>query len=490
MKKNYNLTLIVFIIISFFLPLGLVPLFNLDEGAFSEATREMLVNHDFITTYLNGNLRFDKPILIYWLQAFSVSIFGLNEFALRLPSAVAGSLWVFGVFWFTKKYFDEKIAFLSAFFMISALQIEIITKAAIADSLLNMAIAFSMFFVWLYIDKKEKKYLYLTFAFIGIGTLTKGPVAIMIPLVVTFLYFLIKKDLKSFFKMVFDIKGIFIFLIIAMPWYILEYQAQGMKFIDGFILKHNLQRFDTSLEHHKGSIFYFIPVIILGLLPFTTLFFKLFTKIKDILKNDMFLFFAIWFGFVFIFFSFSGTKLPHYVIYGYTPLFILMAYYFEKIDFYVILPPLILLIILFFFPEIASNINSKKEFIQALLKEVPYYFNTYYKIEIGMAIVIFILLIFIKNNIFKIVTMGFVFSLVINFVVMPTYALIAKQNHYKVIMYGINTPSFSVYSESITPKAKPKKGDIVLTKINKLKKIKAYKILYSKNGIYLIKVEK
>jgi len=312
MKLDYKITLFVVVLISFFMPLGLVPLFNLDEGAFSEATREMLVNHDFITTYLNGALRFDKPILIYWFQALSVSVFGLNEFALRLPSAIAGALWVYSIWWFSRKYFDEKTSFLASIFMVTALQIGIIAKAAIADSLLNMTIAFAMFNIWLYLDKKDKKYLYLTFAFIGIGTLTKGPVAIMIPLVVTFIYLAIKRDLKLFFKMIFDIKGIAIFLIIAMPWYILEYQAQGMKFIDGFLLKHNIQRFDSSLEHHKGSMFYYIPVLILGFLPFTLFLGNVFKNIKEIFKNDMFLFLFIWFAFVFLFFSLSGIYTTFY----------------------------------------------------------------------------------------------------------------------------------------------------------------------------------
>src|SRR4051812_4569086 len=69
--------------------LGGTPLFDVDEGAFSEATREMLASGDWLHTTLNGAPRFDKPIGVYWLQALSVSLFGLGEFALRLPSVLA-----------------------------------------------------------------------------------------------------------------------------------------------------------------------------------------------------------------------------------------------------------------------------------------------------------------------------------------------------------------------------------------------------------------
>jgi len=73
--------LVAAIFFGFWFNLGGVPLFDLDEGAFSEATREMLASGNYLTTYLNGALRFDKPILIYWLQALSVGSFGLDEFA-------------------------------------------------------------------------------------------------------------------------------------------------------------------------------------------------------------------------------------------------------------------------------------------------------------------------------------------------------------------------------------------------------------------------
>lgn len=248
----------------------------------------MLYNHNYITTFLNGEYRFDKPILIYWLQLISVKIFGINEFAFRLPSALAATLWALGIYYFAKRLYNEKLGLIASFLMVTTLQIGLIAKAAIADSLLNMFIAFSMFSVYLYLKEKKEKYLLLAFAFIGFGTLTKGPVAIMIPLVVTFIYMLIKKEIKEFFKMVFNIKGIVIFLIIALPWYIAEYIQTGDKFIKGFILKNNLHRFSSAMEHHKGNYFYYIPVVLIGLLPWSSLFVKYLIKLKNLIKDEFF----------------------------------------------------------------------------------------------------------------------------------------------------------------------------------------------------------
>ncbi|SNR69836.1 ArnT family glycosyltransferase [Desulfurobacterium atlanticum] len=504
---KYEFLLMVLVVFAFFLPLGLYPLFDLDEGAFSEATREMLISGNYITTYLNGVPRFDKPILIYWLQALSVKIFGLNEFAFRFPSALAAAFWAAGIYFFTKKYFGRRSAIFATLFMVSSLQINMIAKAAIADALLNMFIAFSMFSLWIFIEKKENKYIYLSFLFIGFGTLTKGPVAILIPLATFFFYSLFTRNLGKFFKAFFNLKGIAIFSAVALPWYILEYLDQGMNFVRGFFLKHNLERFKKPLEKHSGSFLYYVPVILTGLLPFTTLFLSFLKRMKEFLYKDIGLFLSIWFFFVFLFFSFSGTKLPHYVIYGYTPVFIFMGAVFDKfykgVDLKLVVPPLILLIFLFFFPDIAvfSKRFIKDMYIKALLDGVPEYFNFTYRVLIAVCGGVILAIPFIKlDRVVKLFIVSFSFLFVVNYVVAPSYAnvvqlpikeagLIAKDKGYKVVMYGLNVPSFIVYSERLVEKRKPKKGDVVLTKISKLKNIKSYEIIYHKNGIYLIKVK-
>ena len=474
---------------SFFYNIGSIPLFNLDEGAFSEATRQMIENGNFLTTYLNEHLRFDKPILIYWLQAYSIHFFGLNEFALRLPSALSATFWAGGIYLFVRKYYDYKKAFFSSFLMITSLQISIIADAAIADALLNLFIALSMFFIYLYWDKRKNKYIYLTFLAIGFGTLTKGPVAIMIPFVVSFIFFTINKEFKLWLKTILNIKGILIFLAVTLPWYGLEYLEQGQKFIDGFFLKHNIQRFDSSLEHHKGSIFYFIPVIIIGLMPWTLQLFKSF-KVKTNLEKYL----LIWFGFVFLFFSLSGTKLPHYVIYGYTGIIILMATrnFFEYK--YMVIFPLILLSLLFIFPIVIHYIHIKDHFFNYMMQTSSHFFDIGYRGGLVVSIIILFSLIFINiSNNKKLVIMGFVFIFTINSIVLPTIAnikeqpiknlaLFAKKNYpnTQICMKGINVPTFSVYLQRITPH---KDCEIILTKA--YNKYENY-IPIKKDGAYML----
>ena len=503
---NLKLLLITIALLNFFLPLGFVPLFDLDEGAFSEATREMLESGNYITTYLNGDLRFDKPILIYWLQAFSIKLFGLNEFALRLPSAIAASLWVFTIWHFARRYFNEKVAFYATLSMLGALQINIIAKAAIADALLNLFIALSLFSVWLYLESKRLRYLYFAFATIAIGFLTKGPVAILIPLATTFFYLLLKRDLKQFLSILFNPIGIAIFLLIAMPWYILEYIDQGEKFINGFFLKHNLERFNSSFESHSGSLFYYIPVLLIGFLPFTTPLLKSFYRVMSSLGTPVMKYLFIWFLFVFLFFSLSGTKLPHYVIYGYTPLFLFIGWIMAKSNVQVtwsfLLPSLLLFGILLFFPYILDLVTPKNSYYAALFQAGKVLFGVKFQIITVTLIFIFIVLQRVSlNQELKVALITLLFGLYINMVVIRNYALVvqqpikeaalfAKKKNLHVMLYHFTKPSFLVYRQELSPKKKPKPGDYLLTQKHNLAKFKKYSVQYSKNGLYLIRLEK
>ncbi len=489
-----------FIFLSFFATLGYYPLFNLDEGAFSEATREMLASGDFITTYLNGQLRFDKPILIYWLQAISVKLFGLNEYAVRLPSALAATLWAMAIFIFAKRYLDERKAFWATLFMVGSLQITIIAKAAIADSLLNLFIATSMFCFFIYTQTRQKRALYATFALIALGTLTKGPIAIMIPFVISLLF--LRKELLFWLKSILDPIGIAIFLAIAAPWYIAEYIAQGDKFIQGFILKHNIGRFSSAMEGHRGTILYYIPVLLVGLLPFTSIAIKAFVRIKEWFATPLQSYLGLWFLFVFLFFSLSSTKLPHYIVYGYTPLFILMALFFERIrsGFLLVLPfllfSLLMLSLPFLKPLIVEHLkpHSYEKAVVAAL-HFPWSYTLFF---VSSTLVALFAMKLSKER--ATLLMAFLTLVGVNLFIAKVYAnaaeepikraaLFAKKHHLQVVMDGINTPSFSFYRQAITPKRKPKAGEVVLTKKSHLQKYGNYAILYEKNGIVLAKIK-
>ena len=483
------------------------PLFDWDEGAFSEASREMLTGGDYITTYMNGDVRFAKPVLIYWFQVASMKVFGVNTFAVRLPSVLFVAVWATATFAFASRLLGGAGGFFSTFFLITALQISVVGRAAISDALLNMNIALSMFGIFLYYRTESVRFARLALAAIALGTLTKGPIAILIPGFTSLVFFFWKGKIKLWARGVFDPLGLLIFVGLTIPWYVLQYMDQGYAFIEGFFLKHNVGRFTSAMEGHGGGPWYYIPVVIAGFLPFTSILFRVFRDAKDDFKKDDFTGFGlIWFVFVFVFFSLSGTKLPHYVIYGYAPLFILMAGVLPRIknDLLLFLPPILFVGVLFFLPEILgmARASAKPDTFSAhVLEGAMGVAGPIYRGSAGLVLILLILFAFKKplDRELRLVLTGFLFIGFVNLQLLPIAeeilqspvveaARVAKERNLKVSVWRIYWPSFIFYTGSLTPMKIPETGDVLLMKTAELKYIGEYNTYYQKNGLSLIEV--
>ena len=308
--------------------LGAYGLFDVDEGAFSEATREMLASGDWWSTTLNGAPRYDKPILIYWLQALSAGGLGISEFSLRLPSALAGLAWVGLVAAFARPRFGAWAGWLAGWVCATSLGVMAMSRAATADALLNALLVATLFDLWRALESADRAALRRAYLWVALGVLTKGPIAILIPGATILLWCLLERRWRELARAATDLPGWAIFLAVAAPWYVLQWNLHGREFVEGFLVRHNLQRFGGPLEGHGGGLFYYVLLLPLLVLPWTGLLWGAaraaradFARAGEPLAR----FLWIWFGFVLVFFSLSGTKLPHYALYGATPLFLLVA---------------------------------------------------------------------------------------------------------------------------------------------------------------------
>ncbi|MBL1278604.1 MAG: glycosyltransferase family 39 protein [Ectothiorhodospiraceae bacterium] len=510
--QTLQLILLLAVALSFYLNIYAVPLFDLDEGAFSEATREMFVRGDFISTFLDGQPRYDKPILIYWLQAACVFVFGVNEFAFRLPSALAATLWVLAVFAFVRRVRDERSGLLAAIITATAFEVSVMAKAATADSLLNLLIACALFCIYLYWKERERRWVLLAFTFIGLGFLTKGPVAVLVPLAVSFLFFTFKKEFKLWLKMVFNPTGIVIFLAIAMPWYVVQYLKEGDAFIQGFFFKHNIDRFSNSMEQHGGGIFYYLPILLVAVLPYTTVFIKTLLNAKQLMRDELSLFALIWLVFVVGFFSLSGTKLPHYVLYGLSGMFVVMALSLDKLaegklmsKMWLFMPQTVLFVLLLLLPEIIDGLlpGVKDVYIQEMLAEYESHFSLTYRLFFVTAIMFSIWCMgerrFLAGD--KLLMSGVVSAFSLSAFLLPVLAglhqgpvkeaaLLAKTygDDVTVVRWHLNMPSFSVYRQRVTETRRPQRGEVVLTKSKYLPQLEPYEVLYRKGGVVMARL--
>lgn len=498
--------LVAAVYLGLFLRLGSFPLFDVDEGAFSEATREMLERGDLVTTWLNGQLRFDKPILTYWLQAGSVSLLGLSELALRLPSALAGVGWIAAIMAFARQQGGNATGYAAATIAATTLGVCVIGRGATADALLNLFLALSLFDIYRYMVDPQPRYRWRAWLWMALGLLTKGPVALLIPGAASFAAFALQGKLRAWLGALRDPAGWAILVAVAAPWYVLEYMRQGQAFIDGFFLRHNVERFMSPLQGHSGGFLYYVPAALLLLLPYTGLFLRVLPGVRRLRDSPLTTFLWCWFLFVLIFFSLAGTKLPHYLIYGLTPLFVLMAMRRHEIGSRVLAfaPPVLLLALVVALPYALQRFgpNTHNLYFREMLSRTEV-FSPAWRLGASALLLCVVGLALLPRIALwpRLVACALVCSLAVGGLVLPALAglqqgpvkeaaLLARETGLPVRTWQFNVPSFSVYRGEVTERAEVlHQGDVILTRSDELQRLGEVQVLFRKGGVVLARIQ-
>jgi 4-amino-4-deoxy-L-arabinose transferase-like glycosyltransferase len=520
-------SLLLAIFIAFFLNAYSLPLTDVDEGAFSEATREMMARGNLISPTLNDAPRHDKPILIYWAQAASVAVFGVSEIGFRLPSIIFAGLWVFALFRFCLRHGNQMTAQIASLVMALSLVVGFIAKAAIADALLNLLIALAMFGIYDYYcacragkpAAATRRLLFGVYAALGLGFLAKGPVAVFFPLLISGLFFVSAGAWRNWLKAVFFWPGWLLFLAIVVPWHVLVYLDQGDAFFRGFYLKHNINRYADTFEGHGGRWWYYFSVLPFILLPFTGWLLAIAGKLAGQLcqtdSEALFeRFLILWFVVVFVFFSFSGTQLPHYLLYGCTPIFILLARHRLDLErrWLAFAPMIAFVLLLALLPEVLAFAASKttRPFELMLLSGLAAAFDDYARWLLPLLAVAVVGLAFWRRlPVWQgLVLAGLLQALMVVCVIAPRVigvtqgpvreaATVAKQSGEPVVAWRIIMPSFSVYRQAATPTRIPEAGQLVFTRTDRLDEVKALlapglalREVYHRSFVTLARVER
>ena len=328
--------------VAFFWHLGSLGLIDETEPLFAEASRQMLVTGDWITPFFNGETRFDKPALIYWCQAIAYSIFGVNEWAVRLPSALAAlgliSLGLYTIQWYLAKedYLEQKVrptrrwltAALGAAIM--ALNPEMIVwgRAGVSDMLLVgcMDSALLCFFLGYAQPSKSqvKARWYLAFYILIAGAiLTKGPVGIVLPALIIGIFLVYMGNAKEVLREMRPFTGLLIILCLSLPWYVLVIWRNGENYINSFFGYHNVERFTSVVNRHSAPWYFYFIIVLLGFAPYSVYLPLAMARLKFWQRNywleqerssQLGLFAFFWFITIFGFFTIAVTKLPSYVL--------------------------------------------------------------------------------------------------------------------------------------------------------------------------------
>ncbi len=309
--------------IALFINIGGYPLFDADEGRNGEVGREMAATNDYVMPRIDGMPYLDKPIVYFAAEAAAMEILGPTELAARFPAYLFTLLTALLVFWFAKKVWNEESAYIAAIAFLSMPFTLAFARTVIFDSALMFFMVGAIVAFYFAIGPQAsglgpqaenprpeargpRPWSTLAWASIAFGVITKGPVAIAVPLIVMIPYAIKRKS----FRKLWSWGGLVLFIVIIAPW-VWAVSRVVPDFLQYVLVTETAQRLATKALKRTGPPWYFIPYIVGGALPWSILAFFAWRKER---RDDAMFLLALWILVPFVFFSISQSKRPQYIL--------------------------------------------------------------------------------------------------------------------------------------------------------------------------------
>lgn len=313
-----------------FIPfLGNTHLFDWDEINFAECSREMIVTGDYLRVYIDYEPFWEKPPLFFWTQAAAMHIFGVSEFAARLPNAIIGIITVLLLFRIGSEIRDRQFGLFWVLTYIGSILPHFYFRSGIIDPMFNLFMFLAIYFLYKQYSKPESpgisNILYAGM-FVGLAVLVKGPVGFLLPSVAFAAYWIIKrKTIRVTFTQI-ALYGISA-AAVSLIWFGIEFIQNGSWFIEEFV-RYQIRLLTTGDAGHSQPFYYHWVVVLFGCFPATAFIFKSFKKKgSDKEETKQFkLWMVILMLVVLIIFSLVKTKIVHYSSLSYYPVTFLGAY--------------------------------------------------------------------------------------------------------------------------------------------------------------------
>lgn len=304
--------------------IGDVPLLGPDEPRYARVAVEMSRARELVTPTLQGEPWLEKPPLYYWLAGAAFRVLGETETAARLPSVAASLLFVASVALVAARLYGRAAGLHAGFVAGTCVLAFVYGRAAAMDMLLAATVTVATGLLGLRaLGRAGSIALPAAYAFMGLATLAKGPLGVLLPGLVIAGYLVTSRQ-WSLWRALVSPASVIAFLLVAGPWHAAIYAAHGHRFVEQFLLNHNLSRFTSTVHNHPGPPWYYLPVLIAGLFPWSGLLAVAAASFRPRgSAADRFV--LLWLALPLLFFSAAGSKLPGYVLPCLAPLAVLLG---------------------------------------------------------------------------------------------------------------------------------------------------------------------
>lgn len=319
-----------------FLPfLGAAPLFDWDEINFAESAREMLVSGNYFQVQINFEPFWEKPPLFIWLQVLSMKVFGVSAFAARLPNALVGVATLMVLYWQGAQWKGRRFGWMAAGMYFISLLPFLYFKSGIIDPFFNLLIFMGLMQIVRYeaapVGEKPGAAPLLGGMWIGLATLAKGPVAVLVLTLVYVAYKLIWSRKQIPWLALLKFVGVYLLVILSWFGSIVLFAEDGLNTVGKFIV-YQAELFSQAVAGHEQPFFYHFVVFLLGCFPLSAFAFRG-MGLREMPERDLVWrrFMTVWFWVVLVLFSIVRTKIVHYSSMLYFPGAILAAMYMDRL---------------------------------------------------------------------------------------------------------------------------------------------------------------
>lgn len=499
-----SLYLIALAALCFTLQLGSAPLFDGDEGRAAVASWQMWQTGDFLTLAIDGEAQLHQPPLFAWLQAGSSAWFGLDEPAFRAPSALAASIWMLALYAFCRSRMGVSSARAVAIFMAASLAVSIIGRSATPHALMNLWVTFALLDIYRWCERGSSLLLNRAYVWMALGLLTQGFAALILPLSVVSTYLLASRRHADVRRVLLCVPGWVAVLLLASPWYFLMLRHHGELFVDAFFVEQWGGLLPEGNAPVTSSPIEFLGTLPLVVVPFSALALAALWRAGKSWRNPLNRFALIWLGAVLVVFSLPGAELPHQLLLGSTPLFILMARFRESLkNRWLLLAPLIgfaLLAVIWPFLLLQRDIDPSDTFrVEANALAAEVFLSPLYLIGAALFFGLSIALCVARrlSNGEALLAAGFLQAWFVGLCLLPSFAesrqlpvkeaaRTAAKLELPVVTWASRSPSFSVYRREITEDRLPEPGEWVFTREGRVP-LEGAEIAYRRGGYIMLR---